>query len=73
MYLDKLIYRIKKRIERASVRSPFLLKKTSCLKTNRASIRAVFLNPGPGFVCIPNQTHLIQLMSSLEETPGREI
>ncbi len=25
------------------------------------------------FVCLPNQTHLIELMSSLEETPGREM
>ncbi len=24
-------------------------------------------------LCLPNQTHLIQLMSSLEETPGREM
>ncbi len=49
---------------------------SSCLNTTRT----VFLNPGPGrppstahFVCLPNQTHLIQLMSSLEETPGREM
>ncbi len=25
------------------------------------------------FVCLPNQTHLIQLISSLEETPGPEM
>ncbi len=41
--------------------------------------KAVFLNPGPvcpptlHILCLPNQTHLIQLRSSLEETPGPEI
>ncbi len=34
----------------------------------------MFLNPGPGHPPpLPNQTHLIELMSSLEETPGPEM
>ncbi len=39
----------------------------------------VFLNPGPGhppalhILRVSNQTHLIQPMSSLEETPEREV
>jgi len=40
----------------------------------------LILNPGPGcppntahIVCLPNQTHLIELVSSLEETPGPDM
>ncbi len=41
--------------------------------------RAVFIKPGPGcppalhILCLHNQTQLVQLMSSLEETPGCEM
>ncbi len=47
---------------------------------NKQSIIPMFLNSGPGrppntahVVCLPHQTHLIELMSSLEETPGPEL
>ncbi len=53
---------------------------------NKQSIIPMLLNSGPGrpppppappntahVVCLPHQTHLIELMSSLEETPGPEM